>query len=243
VNDGRRDGYLYGLAGFWGAFAACCEIPAALLGLVLFVVLVRSAPRPTLCWFVPAAIVPLAFFLYTNWLCTGGLQPFYANFGSPDDTFYRFEHDGEPSYWLDPQGIDKGETSALVYLFHCTFGHHGIFSLSPIYLLTLAGWTRLHKSSAVRGVSAMSLMLTVWVLAFYLWQTHSYNYGGVTSGLRWAFWLIPLWLVSLIPALDEWGDRRWFRIGCVLLLGVSVFSAVFPRNNPWQHPWLMNVMR
>ena len=59
----------------------------------------------------------------------------------------------------------------------------------------------------------------------------------------WTFWLIPLWLISLVPALDEWGDHRCFRIACVLVLGVSVFSATVPRNNPWQHPWLMNVMQ
>ena len=81
----------------------------------------------------------------------------------------------------------------------------------------------------------------MWVLAFYLTRTQNYNYGGLTSGLRWAFWLIPLWLVSIVPALDAWGDRRAFRVASAVLLAVSVFSATFPHNNPWQPPWLANL--
>jgi hypothetical protein len=242
LNDGRRSGGLFALAGFWGAFAACCELPAALFGLALFAVLLRSAPAQVFRWFVPAAILPLAFFFYTNWLCTGGLVPFQAKFGTPNDTFYKYVYNGVPSYWMDPSPQDRGESSAVVYLFHCTIGHHGIFSLSPIFLLTVAGWSRLTKPSALRVVGWMSLALTVAVLAFYLGRTQSYNYGGSTSGLRWAFWLIPLWLLAAVPALDEWGDRRWFRIASAVLLLVSVFSATFPHSNPWQPPWILNVI-
>jgi hypothetical protein len=233
---------LFALAGFWGAFAACCELPAALFGLALFGVLVRCAPAQVFRWFVPAAILPLGFFFYTNWLCTGGLMPFYANFGAANDTFYKYVYNGVPSYWMNPSAQDRGESSVLAYLFHCTIGHHGIFSLSPIFLLTIAGWTRLKKASPLRLVGLMSLVLTMAVLAFYLGRTQSYNYGGNSSGLRWAFWLIPLWLLALVPALDDWGDRRWFRIASAVLLAASVFSATFPHNNPWQQPWIKNVI-
>jgi hypothetical protein len=243
VNDERREGWLFALCGFWGAFATCCEIPAALFGVALFLMLVSKSPSQTVKFFVPAALLPLAFFFYTNWLCTGGLKPFYANFASPDDTFYRYVYNGVPSYWMNPQGLDQGDVSGPTYLFHCTFGHHGIFSLSPIFLLTLAGWMRLQKAPALRAIGLLGLVLTVWVLGFYLYQTYNYNYGGTTCGLRWAFWLIPFWLIGLIPALDEWGERRWFRALCLALLAVSVYSVVVPRNNPWQHPWLMYVMQ
>jgi hypothetical protein len=242
VNDGRREGLLFALAGFWGAFAACCEIPAALFGVALFAVLVRHSPAQVIRWFVPAAIVPLGFFFYTNWLCTGGLMPFYANFGAANDTFYKYVYKGVPSYWMNPSPQDVGESSAWVYLFHCTFGHHGVFSLTPIFLLTIAGWTRLKNASPLRLIGIMSLIFTIGVLAFYLARTQSYNYGGSTSGLRWAFWLIPLWLLALVPALDEWGDRRAVRIASALLLVASVFSATFPHNNPWQQPWIRNVI-
>jgi hypothetical protein len=242
VNDGRRSGWLFALAGFWGAFAACSELPAALFGLALLAALARQSPKQALLWFVPAAVIPLAFFFYTNWLCTGGIMPFYASFNAPYPSFYKYEYKGVPSYWMNPSPQDVGESSALVYLFHCTFGHHGIFSLSPVFLLTIAGWLRLGKPFPLRQVGWLSLVLTVWVLVFYLSRTQSYNYGGNTSGLRWAFWLIPLWLLAIVPALDACGNRRAFRIAAAVLLAVSVFSAAFPHVNPWQPPWMKNVM-
>jgi hypothetical protein len=143
---------------------------------------------------------------------------------------------------MNPSLQDVGEKSGLVYLFHCTFGHHGIFSLSPMFLLTIAGWMRLRKPFPLRLVGWLSLILTAGVLTFYLGQTHSYNYGGNSSGLRWAFWLIPLWLLALVPCLDRWGNRRSVRIASALLLAISVFSATFPHLNPWQPPWLKNVI-
>ncbi|HLJ10717.1 MAG TPA: hypothetical protein VKU82_05990 [Planctomycetaceae bacterium] len=242
VIDGRRDGWLFAMSGFWGAFAASCEAPAGAFGLALFALLVWRSPGQVLRWFVPAALVPLTFFFYTNWLCTGGLLPFQAGFGAADDTFYKYVHKGVPSYWMNPSLQDQGESSPLIYLFHCTFGHHGIFSLTPMFLLSIAGWFRLGKSFPLRQTVWLSLVLTIWLLAFYLSRTQSYNYGGNTSGLRWAFWLIPLWLVALVPAIDAWGHRRLFQIVCALLLLASVFSATFPHLNPWQRPWLLNVM-
>jgi hypothetical protein len=36
-------------------------------------------------------------------------------------------------------GLDRGEPSPLVYALHCLVGHHGLFSLTPIWLLSAAG--------------------------------------------------------------------------------------------------------
>jgi hypothetical protein len=242
--DGRRGWWRFALAGFWGAFAVCNELPACAFGLALFLVLVRKAPRETFRFFVPAALVPLVGFFMTNWLCTGGIMPFYASFGSATNDYYKYVFEGVASYWTNPSPADRGEASAAVYFLHCTFGHHGMFSLSPVFLLTVAGWLTLRRKSStlLRGVSWLSLLLTLWVLGFYLLQTQSYNYGGMTSGLRWSFWLIPFWLLALVPVLDEWGDRRWMQILCALFLGVSVFSVTFPERNPWQRPWLQDLL-
>ena len=43
------------------------------------------------------------------------------------------------SYWLDRQGIDRGEPTKLAYAVHVLVGHHGMFSLTPIWLLSIAG--------------------------------------------------------------------------------------------------------
>lgn len=239
--DGRRAWWQFALAGFWGAFAACNELPAAAFGAGLFALLAYRVPGPTLKFFVPAALVPLAGFLATTYASTGSWLPFYAAYGSEA---YKYVIDGVPSYWLEPSGIDRNLDSPQNYFLHCTIGHHGIFSLTPVFLLTLAGWLFLRRwrSSPLREICWFSLGLTVIVLGFYLTRTGNYNYGGVSSGLRWTFWLIPLWLITLIPVLDEWGGRRWFRVTSALFLLISVFSATYPHNNPWQAPWLQTAL-
>jgi hypothetical protein len=64
------------------------------------------------------------------------------------------------------------------------------------------------------------------------------NYGGLTIGFRWVFWLIPLWTLALLPACDVLLTRpigRWVCLACLL---VSSFSANYSPLNPWSHPWL-----
>lgn len=236
--DGEQKSRYFLLAGFFTAFACCNELPAALFAVAVFGLLVKNSPQTTVKYFIPAALVPLIAFFYTNCLATGGWKPFYMYYGTEKYLF-------EGSYWLNPKGLDKGGDSPLVYFLHCTIGHHGIFSLSPIYLLTLAGWFTIkrHRHSPLRFVLWLSLSLTVCVLAFYLTRTANYNYGGNTAGLRWMFWLIPLWLVAMIPVLDRWGSRVWLQVVASILLAVSVFSAAYPAGNPWRSPWLFEHMQ
>ena len=88
----------------------------------------------------------------------------------------------------------------------------------------------------------MTLVVSVVVFAFYLTRTQSYNYGGNTSGPRWLFWLIPLWLLAMPPAADRLAGSRAGRLLCAVLLGFSVLSVFYPAANPWRHPWILNLM-
>ncbi|HUG92344.1 MAG TPA: hypothetical protein VML55_16010 [Planctomycetaceae bacterium] len=227
----------FALAGFFAAFAAASELPAAAFGAALFGMLAWRSPLRALVCFVPAALVPLAAHFGTNYLATGGWKPFYAFYGTE---LYRYLHEGRPSYWMDPKGLDVGVDSAVEYFANCTIGHHGILSLSPIFVLTVAAWLTIFRwrRSPLWPVQWLGLGLTVLVLGFYLSRPENYNYGGNTAGLRWTFWLIPLWLVSMLPAVDEWSERPRFGWLVAALLAVSCFSAFYAIGNPWQHPWL-----
>jgi hypothetical protein len=239
--DGSKSPGHFLLAGFFAAFAAVNELPAAAFAAAMGLWLLWQMPRRTLAWFIPAACLPLVAFFLTTYLATGDWKTFYAYYGTDK---YKYIVDGVPSYWLNPAGLDANTERPLVYLLHCTFGHHGIFSLSPVFLLALLAWLMpgIARRSPLRNWAWLSAGLTVIVVGFYLTRTQNYNYGGNTSGLRWIFWLIPLWLVACIPALDACAAQRPLQIVSAALLAVTTFSSWYPIDNPWQNPWLFRVM-
>ncbi|MHB0958952.1 MAG: hypothetical protein ACYC0X_26735 [Pirellulaceae bacterium] len=151
-------------------------------------------------------------------------------------------YDYEGSYWITArQGVDRGEPSIAVYAWHAIGGHHGIFSLTPIWFLSVWGaWLMLRSpTSSARLFAVIVIGVTLVCLAFYLTRPLiDRNYGGVSCGFRWMFWFTPLWLICLVPAADRLLARRMGRAAALLLLAISVFSAAFAAANPWTHPWL-----
>ena len=128
------------------------------------------------------------------------------------------------------------------YALHCTVGHHGIFSLTPIWLLSVWGMFLLWRHGQ-RDLAAFIAVLSLVCLAFYLSRPQGdRNYGGMTSGLRWMFWFAPMWLVALLPAADRLSTSRPARVLGLVLLTLSVMSASYPTWNPWTQPWLWNFL-
>ncbi len=241
LSDEAPRGWTFGLCGLAAAWACANELPAGAFGLATFLLAWRRSPRQTLCWYATAALVPLAALVVTNVIATGSWKPAYASYGSSK---YNFVIDGVPSYWMNPQGVDRNLDSPLMYFIHCTVGHHGIWSLSPIFLLSIIGWLMSHRvrDAALRSVLRCGAVLTVVVLAFYLTRTQNYNYGGVSCALRWSLWLTPFWLMALIPVLDATARSITMKSIASLLLVASIVSAWLPVPNPWQQPWLFHRM-
>jgi len=241
ICDQRTSGWRYFALGVLSAFGVCNELPAALFGVCLFLMLLVRDSKRTLGLYLPGALIVLAAFFITNYQVTGSLKPFYARYGTET---YEFVFEGIPSYWKNPGGIDRPRDSMLVYLWHCTFGHHGIYSLSPIYLLTLLGWfwPRTYRGLRWKWFHLLGLFLTVVTLGFYLTKTANYNYGGVSVALRWMLWLTPFWLLSMVPVVNLLGTWKWFRGISLVLLSVSIFSAWYPATAPWTQNWLFQLM-
>ena len=154
-------------------------------------------------------------------------------------------YDYEGSYWQPKnlRGIDRGEESPAWYAIHVLIGHHGLFSLTPLWLLSAAGcWFWLMRgTTAQRTVALATILITLVVLAFYLTRPQiDRNYGGGTCCLRWLLWLTPLWLLTLLPAVDRLRHSRLGRVFVLALLAISVFSAHYAADNPWSHPWLFD---
>jgi hypothetical protein len=193
--------------------------------------------------FLPAAILPVAAESFINYSAIHQWLPIQTKFGTD-----WYEYPG--SYWLKPaagtvkHGIDWARTHESVgaYCFHVLIGHHGVFSLTPIWILSFAGMAvgTSRREKWPRYLAPLTLVMSLVVIAFYLVETE--NYGGWTSGLRWLIWLTTPWLIVLLPVADWLGQRRWSRWVGYGLLAVSAFSANFAANNPWRHPWLYQLL-
>lgn len=167
-------------------------------------------------------------------------------------------YDYPRSYWTDEGrvGVDRGEPSRRVYAGHLLVGHHGVFSLTPIWLLSLCGslmWftrgslilaseqeERLEGDRTFpRWLSAAVCTVTLVCLLFYIARPLiDRNYGGINAGFRWLLWLAPLWVWLAIPPVAALARHRLGRAICLVLLAASVFSAATALANPWSHPWI-----
>jgi hypothetical protein len=309
--DGARQYRLFATAGFFAALTAATELPALALLASLTVAVLWKAPRPTVRAYLPAAGVVVAAFFITNYAAHGCLTPPYMHRSTTDpaDNWYDYSYvkggRERDSYWRDPNGIDRGEPSAARYALHTLVGHHGIFSLTPVWLVSLAGlavWgfgrnprrpaagepigvgpvagppsdggaadadgretggtetrgteadvpdardgcetcgAEATHSSCGRSLALLIAAVSLACLVFYLSRPLAHrNYGGMTSGFRWMFWLAPLWIVAMVPAADRMANSRVWRAIAIVLLAFSVLSASYPTWNPWTYPWLTNL--
>jgi hypothetical protein len=154
-------------------------------------------------------------------------------------------YDYPGSYWRSDNvrmsDIDRGEPDQLKYLAHMTIGHHGVVSLTPVFVLSLLGIAPLcfGRRFGFRLIAFASLGVTLAVFYFYATRPEiDRNYGGMTSALRWVFWLYPFWLIWMVPALERAGRRAMGVLCCAVLLALSVASAGYVAGNPWVLPWL-----
>ena len=272
-NDGLRSWRAFAAAGLTAALTAACELPALAWLAAALVILARSSLRQTLTAAVPAVVIVAAASLGTNWLAHGTISPPYAHreprpaVGSADAASAaasRVEIGGESwnpsnwydfaitlpngkrleSYWRSPKGVDRGERSPTAYAWHVLVGHHGIFSLTPAWLLMIPGLALLasRRRSGNAGQSDLAAAIAIVsavVIAFYMSRSQlDRNYGGMVSGFRWAFWLAPLWAMATVPAADRLATSRLGRALALMLLALSVLSAAYPTWNPWTLPWI-----
>jgi hypothetical protein len=222
------------VSGFFAGLALTFDLPAAAFAAVVgLICLLQSGVR--VLWFLFAALIPIAALLTTNDLAIGDWQPAYSKFGGP---WYEYEgsHWDKATHEPNVKGIDFIHEPKEIYALHLLIGHHGLFSLTPIWLFAVAGMLFGKPAMQLKRLNNLAIFVTAVVIAFYVWNSN--NYGGWTSGPRWFFWLTPLFLLAMLPAADWLGRWRAGRGLAYLFLGVSVFSAAYPVWNPWRHPWI-----
>ena len=155
------------------------------------------------------------------------------------DDWYEYPN----TYWKDGtrRGVDRGEPSRLVYFAQMTVGHHGIFSLTPLWLLVPMGFIVGLKggTSEFRRLTLAILIATTVCFLFYLNRPLiDRNYGGVSVCFRWLLWFAPLWLILATPTMTWFSNSLARRGTLYALLALSVFSMSASLQSPWQSPWI-----
>jgi hypothetical protein len=263
-----RSAWPFFAAGLAAALTAAFELPALAWLVAVLVVLAKYDLRRTITAAVPAALLVAAAALAANHLAHGTIVPPYAHRadGMRPAAATAVEESWNPdnwydyairlpngrllqSYWRAPQGIDKGEPSRAAYAWHAIAGHHGILSLTPAWLLVVPGLALLAARRRRHGDGEADVALAIAavsavVIVFYLLRPQAdRNYGGMTSGFRWVFWMAPLWVAAAVPTADILGRSRLGRILACLLLAMSVLSVAYPTWNPWTRPWIEQALR
>lgn len=247
--DGVRCRWLMAGTALAAALAATFDLPALAWATFVAAALLWCDPRRALTAGAPAMLLVVAASLGANYAAHGTVEPAYAHRRGEESWYdYRFELPSGKvieSYWRSPSGVDRGEPSVLRYAWHSLLGHHGIFSLTPAWLLMPCGLLILVvRAPPGTRLAALAVgLMSVTVIAFYLTRAEGdRNYGGVCSGFRWVFWLAPLWAAAVVPAADAVSRSRVGRGVAATLLGLSALSVAYPTWNPWTHPWIFEWM-
>lgn len=250
--EGATEPRRFALLGLLAGFTATNELPALAFLVFLGLILLTRFPSRTLAWFTPFALVPLLALFACQYAAFGEFKLAYEEFGTDA---YKFEGslwktplelDALNLPWTDPEEAVRrgivGESYAR-YLFHMTFGHHGFWSSTPVFLVAAFGlFGLLRRRRPMTAIAWLTLALTAILLAFYTWNPKARNYGGSAQGLRWLFWIIPFWLLMLPNALDAIAGRPWLKRAAVLALAVSVMSVGYALRGPWSNPWFQDMM-
>jgi hypothetical protein len=224
------------LGGLAAGLAPAMDIGAAVFSAAFALVLLFSDWRKTLRLFVPAAAAPLLVHFALTFYATGFLLPLY---GRPELYIY------PGSRWAEliaahresvdvvaRLGMDGLREPRWFYALHVLVGHHGIFAMTPLFVLSL--WAMLYHAFRDRGrrmISICVLLASALVLAVYIKRT--YNYGGRCFGFRWFVFAMPVWF-AFVPLW--WEDIR-FRGRSVVLaicLIVSILTAVDALQGCWR---------
>ena len=139
-------------------FAAANELPAlALPGLAGPMLLVRY-PGRTLLYFLPAAIDPAGRLRRRLSTPSSASSSCPTSRSAPTNTLTKGASGRRPWSWT---AFNEHPEPYAVYLFHMTFGHHGIFSLTPIFLFSAWGGMRLLGGRRLLTLCIVLTLLTI----------------------------------------------------------------------------------
>lgn len=223
----------WAFAGLWLGILPAIDLSSlALTGLTGIYLLTKDWKR-TLLLYAPLVLPGLVAQPLLAHYATGSWIPAYA-----DASLMSYKG----SYFGGRRaGIDALFEPKPIYAFNILLGHHGVFSMTPIFNFGLFEIVRRlwKRDKYVPETIVFTVCFTV-VTAFYILRTH--NYGGWCVGMRWLVPVMP-WLLVMFGL---WIDRakintlKWTLV--VVAFAVSAFNVQDGLTSPFQfsvwHNWL-----
>jgi hypothetical protein len=221
------------LAGLVLGILPAIDLPAMSLTVALALYLFTFDKKKTLLWFVPALLPGLVVHLALTYHISGSLMPFYFN--SALKAFKQF-------YFKQPGGIDGLREPKWLYAYNTLLGHHGLFSMTPLYCFGLYELVRSFKARRLVAESLVIAAVVVAFLTFFIWRTR--NYGGWCVGMRWYVPIMPLLLLYFGLWIDRVRITRLLWALVLLAFSVSCFNVQDALSSPFQysvwHNWIEN---
>lgn len=181
------------LAGFWlginGAVDLTCLAFIPTVGLYL---LVRNWRKAVFAYGV-AALPGLLSLIGLNYLIMGSFSPAYLNSEVQNFAENYFKH--------NRAGIDALREPKHIYAWNVLLGHHGVFSMTPLFCFGLYELVRRLKQRSYLHESLVVASVFAAVFYFYIFRTR--NYGGWCVGMRWLVPFMPMFILYF----GAWFDR------------------------------------
>jgi hypothetical protein len=204
------------LVGFLLGLALICDYPSALIIAGIGLYGAYAARRALGVHPVRAALIMAAAALPPVLLMAAYN---FAIFGTPLPVGYLYS----VLYTdLHAQGLVSLTYPKLDALHGLTFGSfRGLFYLSPVLLLALAGFWACYRTGRYRA----ELLVSLWAVAsFLLFNSSSAMWwGGFAVGPAYLVPMLPFLALGLVFFLQRWGGRGWAR---ALVAGLAVLSFV-----------------
>ena len=191
-----------------------------------------------LAYYIVGIIIPIFLYLYFNILIGGTILPFSLVpefFDYPGSDFTKDNLTGVASH--------DSLSSLLIYSFHVLFGYRGLFSYSPILLISFYFLIKLSANKKYLFFKEALLVLIGMstVVLFYIFKSN--NYGGYAYGMRWFVAFTPLLFFFTVFYFKDKLTSKKLKF-CLLLVLISFFVALVGVYNPWAdsfgYPFFLN---
>jgi hypothetical protein len=232
ATHGSRDYKDWLLAGFWLGVTSAVDLTClAFLPTVGLYMLAKDWRRAIFAFGV-AALPGLILLLGLNYATTGAFKAAYSN---------KAAGQFEGNYFKTVKhGIDALREPKHIYGWNVLLGHHGVFSMTPVFCFSLFELIRnLRRREHFKGTLAMTGVLAM-VFYFYIFKTR--NYGGWCVGMRWIVPFMPLFVLYFGLWLDRVKLTRLTLGAAALAFAVGCFHVQDGLTSPFQysvwHNWL-----